>query len=132
MVIGPIKRKMKRNTGTKPAIIAVEDGPAKEIKSNYLGTRRIILPGGYMYMEHAVFRLGGVVNTDRVAKGHNEGEGVGGGCSPFCVHVEREAPFYKVNWRLKRGPFQHYKINGYRFSAKELPEQPGKRLGSWV
>jgi hypothetical protein len=39
--------------------------------------------------------------TDHVAEGHCKGEGAGGGCAPSCA--EREAPFYKVNGKLKRG-----------------------------
>jgi hypothetical protein len=46
----------------------------------------------------------GGVNTDCVAKGHCEREGAGEGCAPSCV--EHEAPFYKVNRKLKRGPLK--------------------------
>ena len=42
----------------------------------------------------AVFRKkrlgGGGANTDRMAEGHCEGEGVGGGCAPSCVEHEAE------------------------------------------
>jgi hypothetical protein len=43
-----------------------------------------------------------------MAKGHCEGEGVGGGCAPSCA--ECEAPFYKVNGKLKRGLIKTLKM----------------------
>ena len=43
---------------------------------------------------------------DRVAEGHCEGEGAGGGCAPLLREAETIPPFYKVNGKLKRGPLQ--------------------------
>ena len=48
---------------------------------------------------HILIGGGGGANTDRVAKGHCEGEGAGGGCAKLKL-----PPFYKVNGKLKRGP----------------------------
>ena len=42
---------------------------------------------------------------DRVAKGHCEGEGAGGGTHPSCTEREADTtPFHKTNGKLKRGP----------------------------
>ena len=45
------------------------------------------------------------MNTDRVAEGHCEAEGVGGRCAPYCAECEAETihlHFTKWNGKLKR------------------------------
>ena len=47
---------------------------------------------------------GGGANTDRVAKGHCEGEGAGVGCTPSCAEREAETTsILQSEWEAKKG-----------------------------
>ena len=78
------------------------------------GSDNEVSPG---WLNRAVFRkktIGGGrgVNMDRVAKGHCEGEGAGGGCAPSCAERIAETTSSSIlqsEWEAKRGPLQYYK-----------------------
>ena len=118
----PVKERRRRKVGPmsgrpqlKGVVLQVMIRKPKKLNSAQRKCCRVRLSTGKEVIAHtpgeghtfrAVFRgkndWGGGANTDRVAKGHGEGEGAGGGCAPSCV--ESEAPFHKVNGKLKRDP----------------------------